>query len=84
MCIRDRQNAEQQQVENELDEGQSCDDVAGPLSFFFCPILDQVMKLIDWMVGPEDSILTNMLDVEPLQFNQDEGLYLSLIHIYKI
>lgn len=70
-----QQNAEQQQVENELDEGQSCDDVAGPLSFFFCPILDQVMKLIDWMVGPEDSILTNMLDVEPLQFNQDEGLY---------
>ena len=70
-----RQQEDQQQVQNELDEGQSCDDVAGPLSFFFCPILDQIMKLIDWMVGPQDSILTNMLDVEPLQFNQDEGLY---------
>lgn len=70
-----QQTAEDESTQEETEEGQSCDDVAGPLSFFFCPILDQIMKMIDWMAGPEDSILTNMLDVEPLQFNQDEGLY---------
>lgn len=70
-----QQQSEQEPTQEEIEEGQSCEDVAGPLSFFFCPILDQIMKMIDWMAGPQDSILTNMLDVEPLQFNQDEGLY---------
>lgn len=76
-----QQSTEDQTTQEEVEEGQSCDDVAGPLSFFFCPILDQMMKMIDWMAGPEDSILTNLLDVEPLQFNQDEGLYKAYLNV---
>ena len=78
-----QQSSEDQATQEEIEEGQSCEDAAGPLSFFLCPVYDQIMKLIDWIAGPEDSILTNMLYVDPLQFNKDEGLYRAYQNVLK-
>lgn len=78
-----QQSTEDQATQEEIEEGQSCEDAAGPLSFFLCPVYDQIMKLIDWIAGPEDSILTNMLYVDPLQFNKDEGLYKAYQNVLK-
>lgn len=55
-------------------ESETCYNAAGPLSFFMCPLFEQIMKTINWLAGPDDSVLTSMLRVEPLQFNKDMGL----------
>lgn len=55
-------------------EAQSCDDVAGTLGFFLCPVYNMMTTFIDKMAGSEDSLLTKLLQVPPLQFTQDEGL----------
>jgi hypothetical protein len=56
------------------DESQTCEQAAGPLSFFLCPLYSMVMKGINWLAGPNDSLLTQMLHVPPLQFTKDTGL----------
>lgn len=61
-------------VPDNPDEMQTCDQAAGPLSFFLCPVYAMMMKGINWLAGPEDSILTQMLHVPPLQFSKDSGL----------
>ena len=73
----------QEPTQEEIEEGQSCEDAAGPLSFFLCPVYDQMMKLIDWAAGSQNSILTRMLYVDPLQFNKDEGLFRAYQNVLK-
>lgn len=52
----------------------TCTKAAGPLSFFLCPIYDLITNAINWLAGPEDSALTGLLRVDPLQFSKDQGL----------
>jgi hypothetical protein len=40
-----------------------------------------VMKGINWLAGPNDSLLVQMLKVPPLQFTQDTGLYRAYSNI---
>ncbi|MFO0862138.1 MAG: hypothetical protein U0516_00230 [Candidatus Saccharibacteria bacterium] len=61
-------------VPDSPDSMQTCDQAAGPLSFFLCPLYAMIMKGINWLAGPDDSILVQMLRVPPLQFTKDVGL----------
>jgi len=66
---------------SQSDSGEVCNNSAGPLSFFMCPMFEQIMKTINWLAGPQDSVLTSMLRVEPLQFNKDQGLQRAYTNI---
>ncbi len=61
-------------VPDNPDEMNTCEQAAGPLSFFLCPFYAMIMKGINWLAGPDDSILVQMLRVPPLQFTKDVGL----------
>ncbi len=61
-------------VPDSPDEMNTCEQAAGPLSFFLCPLYAMIMKGINWLAGPDDSILVQMLHVPPLQFTKDVGL----------
>ncbi len=62
-------------------EAQTCENAAGPLSFFLCPFFTQIMKAINWLVNPQDGALTDLLKLDPLQFNNDQGLQRAYMNV---
>jgi len=62
-------------------KSETCEEAAGPLSFFLCPVLNLVVKPINWFTNPENGALVSLLRVEPLQFNQDQGLQRAYLNV---
>ncbi len=62
-------------------ELQTCENAAGPLSFFLCPVFTMIMKSINWLANPQDGTLVTMLRIEPLQFNKDTGLQRAYMNV---
>ena len=62
-------------------ESETCEEAAGPLSFFLCPVLNLVVKPINWFTNPENGALVSLLKVEPLQFNNDQGLQRAYLNV---
>ena len=62
-------------------KSETCEEAAGPLSFFLCPVLNLVVKPINWFTNPENGALVSLLKVEPLQFNNDQGLQRAYLNV---
>jgi len=63
---------------------QTCENAAGPLSFFLCPVFSQIMEAINWLVDPKYGVLTDMLKLDPLQFNNDQGLHRAYMNVLNL